>query len=359
MKMKKMPFLATCALYAALALPSCSDGKSGTTPETGGGDSENNEEVTVTPTEGVTTEAYYKGDLYGTGSGNLWINFISDMELDDFTGDYTGPGYVLCLDFNTILAENADFASLAEGTYTCDYTSDSHEAFTLNIADGDSFFSNYDEDGLSSSLEIAGGTVEVSVKSGYYCLEADLQLEDGSAYRYSFVGEISFINRSEEGYMSNLTEDKELEGMSQALMAYQGSVFTATSDLYTVIIAGPDYDLDSNFGQSDALMLSVNVSPGSSEGIPSGTYTVIDAMEADDYEVNTILSGVYEPAYGGYFGTWYFSTSDKTEASLRNGTVQISNNGNDSYTFTIDMQDGYGHKISGTYTGKCRIEDWS
>ena len=29
-------------------------------------------------------------------------------------------------------------------------------------------------------------------------------------------------------------------------------VFTETSDLYTVLLAGPDYDLDSNYGQSDA-----------------------------------------------------------------------------------------------------------
>ena len=111
--------------------------------------------------------------------------------------------------------------------------------------------------------------------------------------------------------------------------------------------------------ESDALMLSVNVTPGSSDGIPSGTYTIIDANTADDYDVNTALSGVYEPTYGGYFGSWYFSTENRIEASVRGGSVTITDNGNDNYTFEIALEDGYGHKITGTYSGSCQVEDWS
>ena len=77
--------------------------------------------------------------------------------------------------------------------------------------------------------------------------------------------------------MSNLAQDVTVSGLSQALLAYMGTAFTETSDLFTVILAGPDYDLDNNFGGSDALMLSFNVTPGSSKAIPDGTYTLIDA----------------------------------------------------------------------------------
>ena len=197
------------------------------------------------------------------------------------------------------------------------------------------------------------------MQEGYYVIDAALTLSDGSEYAYSFVGAISFLNRSGEGQMSNLTQDIEIKGLSQGLLAYGGVVFTETSDLYTVILAGPDYDLGNNYGQSDALMLSVNVTPGSSDGIPSGTYTVIDALTADDYDVNTLLSGVYEPAYGGYFGAWYFSTTGKVEASLRSGTVTVTNRGGNEYTFEIDLKDGYGHRVTGSYAGVCRVEDWS
>ena len=257
----------------SFTLAACSDsGDNDPTPSPdGGGDG-----TTLVPTQDVTTEAYYKGDLYGTSTGNLWINFISKMEYDASEGDYVGPGYILCLDFNTTLAENADFATLAEGTYTCNYASDSHEAFTLNVAYGDSYLLRYAEGGGSESFDITGGTVTVALREGYYCIDAHLTLSDNSDYDYSFVGELSFLNRSDEGQMSNLTGDVTLSGMTQALAGYYGAAFTDTSDYYTIIIAGPDYDLDVNYGASDALMLTLNVTPGSTDGIPSGSYTVVD-----------------------------------------------------------------------------------
>ena len=320
---------------------------------------EGNPDPSIVPTQDVTTEAFYKGDIYGSGAGNLWIYFISDMEYDADLKDYIGPGYILCLDFNTTLAENADFATLAAGTYTSDYSADSHQPFTLNIANGDSFLSQYDSGGSTKTQNIAGGSVTVSLNKGYYCIDADLQLEDGSKYTYSFIGNISFLNRSKEGQMSNLTQDVSVDGMTQALLAYVGMAFTETSDLYTVIIAGPDYDLDNNFGLSDALTLSLNVTPGSSKEIPAGTYTLIDAATADDYDVGTALSGVYEPTYGGYFGSWFFSTAGQIESAARTGSIKVSHSGGNDYTFVIDLKDGYGHRISGTFSGHCLLKDWS
>ena len=350
-------FLSIALLTAAVAACSDSDNDNPTTPPGGDGGSGGGSEVV--PTEGVTTEAFYKGDLYGTGSGNLWINFISEMEYDDFEEDYIGPGYILCLDFNTTLAQNADFATLAEGTYTCDYASDSHETFTLNVALGDSYLVRYAEGGGSESFDITGGTVTVAIREDYYCIDAALTLSDNSEYSYSFVGKLSFLNRSNEGQMSNLTGDVALSGMTQAMAAYSGASFTDTSDFYTVIIAGPDYDLDINYGTSDALMLTLNVTPGSPEGIPSGSYTVADTSTAEDFYPNTALSGIYDPTYGGYFGTWFFSTTGKLEASLRGGKVEVTNNGDGTCRFDIDLEDGYGHRVTGSCTVPCRVEDWS
>lgn len=158
---------------------------------------------------------------------------------------------------------------------------------------------------------------------------------------------------------TSFVTESALTGLTQALLMYNGEAFTPTSDLFIILIAGPDYDLDVNFGQSDALMISVNVTPGSSTGIPSGTYTIIDAEQADDYPVGTALNGVYNTTYGGYFGSWFYSTRNKLESSVRGGKVVITNNGQDSYKFDIQFEDGYGHKITGTYSGKCRVEDWS
>lgn len=343
-------FLSCTGIFALTLFGACADDE---TITKGGGDGD-----TITPTEGVITEAFYKGDHYLTGTGNLWINFRSEMEMDPNMGDYIGPGYILCLDFNTSLAKNADFAQLAEGSYTGSET-DTHAAFTLNVADGDSYLTRYEADGASDMLNIVAGTVTVSVEQGYYRLEAELKLEDGSDYPYSFIGKLVFVNRSTEGMMSNLTEDVRITELSQGLVAYNGTAFTETSDLYIVLLAGPQYDLDINYGNSDAVMISFNVTPGASDGIPSGTYTIIDAETADDYPVGTALSGVFNPTYGGYFGSWFYSTRNKLEASMRGGSVTVTNSGSDNYTFSISLQDGYGKKVEGSYSGKCSFEDWS
>lgn len=338
-------FLSITALTAAFAACSDNNEGGGTPPP-------------VTPTKGVSTEAYYKGDYYEAGTGNLWINFISDMEYDAMQEDYVGPGYVLCVDFNTALAQNADFATLAAGTYAGD-DADTYAAFTLNVADGDSFLTQYDAAGDSTTKEIASGSVTVTLEEGYYHFEGALKLDDGTDYSYSYIGNLTCLNRSDEGKMSNLEGNVAMTELSQALLMYNGTAFTETSDLYVMLIAGPDYDLDTNYGKSDAMMISVNVAPGSSTGIPSGSYTIINVEEADDYPVGTALSGLYNATYGGYFGSWFYSTKNKQESSVRSGKVTVTNNGNDSYKFDIEMKDGYGHTITGTYSGTCRVEDWS
>ncbi len=105
MTIKNLFKVAMCAVLA-FSLASCSD-------DDGNGDGGGSD---VTPTEGISNEGYYKGDIFGANTGNLWVNFITDgMEWDDFEEDYVGPGYILCLDFNTTLAENPDFATLADG----------------------------------------------------------------------------------------------------------------------------------------------------------------------------------------------------------------------------------------------------
>ncbi len=333
-------------VLCALAFASCTDDNPAPGP------------APVPPAERVATQAFYGGDRYDAGTGNIWINFISEMEYDELEETYIGPGFIVCLDFNTALAANPDFATLAAGTYTVEAT-DTHAAFTLNTADGDSYVTRYDAAGSSVQRTVTGGTVTVAADGDRYTIDAKLRLDDGSAYDCRFEEPIRFINRTGEGQMSNLTQSVVLDDLTQGLVVYQGEAFTESSDLYLVLLAGPDYDLDINYGASDAVMLSLNVAPGSRDGIPSGTYTIIDAETADDYAPNTALSGVYDATYGGYFGTWYFSTRDMVEASMRGGSVTVTRGEGNRYTFELHLKDGYDNAVEGTFAGTCRVEDWS
>ncbi len=342
-KVIKSMLMAAICVSAAMSVTSCSDDN----------DDPGMTGPIVTPTENMTNEGYYKGDIYGNGSGNLWVNFISTtLEWNDSEEDYTGTGRIVCLDFNTLLADNPDFPALAEGEYTAD---DTHELNTFNI-DGDSYVTSYNPSGVTSR-EVVGGSVKVKKDGDLTVIEAQLKLDDGADYTFSYVGKLNIINRTGEGQMSNLTSDVTVEALTQGVAMYFGQTFTETSDLYMVVIAGDDYDLDENYGNSPSVMLGLNVTPGSTTGIPSGRYTLIDAMEADDYDVNTAMSGVYEMSLGGFFGTWYFHTIKGFEASMKTGYVDVTNKGNDSYDITFSMIDGYGHTVSGSYSGTLPVEN--
>lgn len=346
MQLKPSYLLSLCAA-AAFSFTSCSDDdNSPVTPP----------DESFKPTTGIMVEGYYKGDIYDNGTGNLWINFMSrDLQWDDFEEDYTGTGDIVCIDFNTTLADNPDFAKLADGEYTA---ADTHAEFTINVDDGDSFVVKY-INSVSTEYTVTGGSVSVSTSGEYTVIDAMLTLDDNTVYELSYVGRISFINRTGEGNMSNLTGDVTVSDLTQGVAMYFGETFTETSDLYMVVLAGDDYDLYENYGNAPSVWLGLNVTPGSSDGIPSGTYTLINAMEADDYDVWTALSGVYEASLGGFFGTWYFHTLATHEAAMQTGTVDVVNNGDDTYRISFELKDGYGNSVKGSYNGELSVEDLS
>lgn len=288
-------FVLTLCTFVAAGFTACSD------------DDDNGDKITIDPietTKNIRTEAFYKGDIYDNKTGNLWINFIStNLKWDNEENDWVGNGDLICLDFNTILPTNPDFPTLAEGTYNM---ADSHNKFTLN-GYGESYITKYT--GTSyTDYWVTGGSVTVKYVGENICISALLELnyDDEQVYEFSYIGPLSIINHSLEGKMSNLTGNVTLNDFTQALAMNLGEAFTETSDYCIVVIAGDDYDLDTNFGDSPSLALGLNITPGSGDNIPSGTYDIISAYDSSDYDAFTCLSGVYQPMYGGYFGAWYF-----------------------------------------------------
>lgn len=326
--------IATIALAMCAAFSSCSD------------DPQNQIIVPVEPdeTEGIDVTAIYYGDYNENNTGNFGLNFLTaGMEWDDFDETYIGPGSLFAFELNSDLAANPDLAKITPGTYTFD-AAETYEHMTFT----DATLTEYAADGTQTVTAVSGGTLEVSVTpSGMYQFEGTFALENGNTYNFTYNGYIRFLNRTGEGQMSNLTSNVEVKGLTQGAVIYWGETFTETSDYVSVILAGPDYDLLQNLGNSPALNLGLNVTPGSTS-IPDGTYNVINANEADDYDTFTALSGVFESTYGGYFGTWYFDKS--SEAAMLTGTVKVTSAGK-NYTFEVNLADGYGHTVTGTYTG--------
>lgn len=333
--MKKLFKLTLCAAMLT-SLAACSD-------------DDNNPPFTIDPIEdsNVDVAAFYYGDYNDNGTGNFDVNFLTKgMTWDEDEATYYGPGELVYLTFNSTLASNPDQATLTPGTYTFD-TNEDYDEMTYSGS-----VTTYDADGTETEKYIKNGDITVSIESGKYSLIGSLTLNDNSIYDLNFKGAISFVNKSGEGLMSNLTGNVNVTTLTKGGIILWGETFTETSDYCSVILGGNDYNLYENYGSGAALNFGLNITPGSTE-IPSGTYTIINAEEADDYDVNTALSGVYDSSYGGYFGTWYFN--DQVESSMRSGTVTVTNNGGDNYTFVFDLADGYGHKVTGTWTGTVTI----
>ncbi len=341
----------TVALFAAIALcgaaTSCSDNDSDDPVVVVPGGEEEGDDIT--PTEGIDVVATYYGDYNENNTGNYGLNFVtSGMEWDDFEETYLGPGELVYFELNSTLADNPDLAHPADGTYTFDAAGNS-----ADMTFGSATVTRYDASGNQTIITVTGGTLTLkTLSNGMYEITSAFVTDVNTPVEFSYTGYIRFLNRTGEGFMSNLTSNIVLKDMTQSAILLWGETFTETSDYCSVIIAGKDYDLLENFGTSPAINLGLNVTPGS-EGIPAGTYNVINAMEADDYDPFTALSGVYEPTYGGYFGNWYLDPL--TEAALYTGTVEVSTGANGEYTFVIDLADGYGHKVTGTYTGTPQI----
>lgn len=345
-KLQQILAMLLLALATSFALTACSDDDG---PSQGGGQGGNENEPTPEPTEGIDCVSSYYGDYYENGTGNFVLNFItSGMTWDEDDYTYYGPGTVITFELNSALCENPDLAAIAPGEYTFDSDMENPE-----MTFGFGTITDYDAQGNGTEYDIEGGTLKVeALSNGMYALTASFEIGQDKPYEFTYTGNIRPINQSGEGYNSNLTENVEIASLTQGGVIFWGETFTETSDYCSVILAGDDYDIETNFGKSQALNLGLNITPGS-ETIPEGTYTIINAMEADDYDAFTALSGVYEPSYGGYFGCWYFH--DYIESAMYTGTITVANAADGGYTITVDMADGYGHTVKGTYTGSLRV----
>ena len=298
-----------------------------------------------TPTEGITTESYYKGEGDTEGVANCWINFVSDDYVMDDWGDVLS-GFVLIVDFNTAVAENPDFASLAEGTYVF---SENTEAFTVSGATKTACADN-----RNVETHFVGGSVEVARQGELYKIDCLFIADDGTEEELSYVGDVTFINRSAQGQMSNLKGDVTTGELTQGYFGLFGeSLFEdADSEMAMMVLAGDDFDLEVFYGNSDSICIYFNIPVGADE-IPDGTYTVL-SPDSEEIPAGTLVPGLKEGLT--IYGTWFFSTERKLEVSVRGGSLTVSHEGN-IFDIELELLDGYGNKIEGSYHGE--LEDYS
>lgn len=302
-------------------------------------------------TKGYWNLSFYKGDAYEQETGYYWINLVSeDLKWNETKETYDGEGFILCVDFNSSLAETPDHPKPSEGVYNV-VTEDVHDALTVNAFMDDSFVRYYYNDKDEEEIGVKSGTFEIKYEGEYMKIICDFVLLNDTKFEFTYLNKIVFFNRSTEGKHSNLEKSIEIKDLTQGAIIYNGPAYTESSDLYNIILAGDEYSIKNNEGDANSFNLLINVAPNSKDGIPSGIYTAFDALSADDYLPNTCWAGFYYPDFMAFMGCMFYNSKEALEAALTQGQVEVTNNGNNNYTFEVDMKDGYGNKVTGSYTG--------
>ncbi|MDE6783081.1 MAG: hypothetical protein K2J17_05095, partial [Paramuribaculum sp.] len=268
-----------------------------------------------------------------------------DLEPDKFTGN----GKMIAICFCTAIAEDPDFAELVQGKYTGNNTHDKG-SFTLG---GQSYIVTY-TNGKATKAAVTQGNVTVTAYGdGVYSIEGTL-ITGAGATKVNYVGKIPMYNRSFLGSMSNLTSAVQLPEFKAVAMINHGTYYSDQTEYIQLGLAGENYTLLNNYGDGQCVWFALNVNLGAN-GIPSGTYSVIDsgAMgEDEDFNPFTIIDGFYYPPLDASYGSWYYYSGGGVEAAIKGGNVTVLNKGNNQYTVNINVKDGHGNAITGSYEGE-------
>lgn len=340
---------ALCAFLPVMGLVSCDK----TGDENGGGENLPKENVLVVDNiPDPYFQAYYYGDYYEVGTGNVAVALVAGNIIEDEDYNLSGTGTILYLDMNIELIENPDGAKLPVGVYTMD-ADETYAAGTWGPFDS-YVIKLVDDEVVYEYAELTAGTLTVAQEGDYYKVTFAGEVE-GDPLEMEYVGNVFLTNSMEESeaLFSNLDKDITVGGLSRASMACMGDlVGDEVTETWVFSIGDKHYDLATDYGLGNSVLIYLNVAPGL-DAVPAGHYeTFVDMMTAETLEVNTLIGGV--SMYGFYAGCWFICPAYTYEAALVDGSVDVAVEG-DEYTISGELLDGYGHKVKFEYEGPVEL----
>jgi hypothetical protein len=101
-----------------------------------------------------------------------------------------------------------------------------------------------------------------------------------------------------------------------------------------------------NDGAGDFVQFDLLAGPSSTENF-FGEYAINDTLESF-----TAYPGYIDDGYMS--GCWYYTEDGVTMAPFVDGSLDIVNNGDNTYTVSFDGYDDAGNNLTGTWTGEIR-----
>lgn len=279
---------------------------------------------------------------------------FTDMDVDN-EGYVIPPGAMFTVE--AYLPYNED-GKLALGTYEVNDTYDEYSVspgYDLYGYTFGSYAVNYPDATSYEVGYVSAGSMSITGSRDFdlYTIKCDFTTIEGVSIKCRFEGNLT-VSGMPLPYYSTLTGDYTLN--------ISGN--TGEGDYYGdwYYTGGGNWMIDlAPSGTGDGLQIDL-VAEGLdfSAGIPTGTYTA-----ASSYYPNP---GEYTAGYidGNYLtGVWYYGYADdgaggvyiSNMAPATSGDLNITNNGNDSYTISFEFLDDNGNTWDGTWEGTLALTD--
>ena len=185
-------------------------------------------------------------------------------------------------------------------------------------------------------------------------LEAYITLENGKVHHLTYEGSLvvePYKADDNSGY-STLRRDYSFD-ISGGLFvgAYVGNMYYSNADTCQVYLF-EDLDVVTGEERGDEFQLDLQLPRGTTD--ICGTYT--PGTSAGHF----LIGSVENLGDGQYMqtNTWYMTAGYLDFAPLIDGTITVTKDDADVYTFVIDCVDDEGHKISGTFRGMGEFIEW-
>ncbi|MBQ8205179.1 MAG: hypothetical protein IJZ78_05085 [Alistipes sp.] len=312
--------------------------------------------------------------------GGWFYPFADDVGVEMFSGEFDDNGSMTSgyyVHISRVMMPkyadyNAEYVPLADGVYEVAMLPEANycQPYTIEygrIEDlfGDKHFVGtyitYVDGDTKRVAVITGGTMTVESSGDSYTITADFVAENGVKVKVNYSGELVVGNLNDndetepERPYTTLTENHtynfpvETEYAAFCIGEYMKKGF----DLWFITIMAFNDQYPDGYG--DMFTTEFLVEAGAPrDKMPTGTFNV--AMEVKDH---TMFPGIVDYA-GNIFFTWYGDLTPDAEgyssqiAPIVSGTVTVeeaeeAEEGN--YSFTFDLVDDGGNKITGQWTG--------
>lgn len=259
----------------------------------------------------------------------------------------------LCMPFD----ETGDFAT---GEYTISDAGTSYTCYPGVISElygeysiGGTYITATDKNGSSAVACLTGGKMTVEKSGEIYNISCNFISADNNTMTCRYSGKLEVINIP--GNNSSLTSDYVLDlSNAKGTASYIGDTFETYCDNWIIRLEPEDMN-------GDAFIAHVACrNNGYEPGIATGEYNV-SAGGAGAY----LWPLEYLQGYigsDGYHGTWYIRSSGNdgeitSQAPAISGPINITANGDGTYSISFSLIDDKGYTWSGEWSGSITTSD--